>query len=96
MADKPEIGDDHAMADKPVSDVFAAPQASPKFAKPLALLAFGFAVLTLVTGLAPVTGPVGMGIGLIAHLKGSRLGIAAAFACGAAMIAAMAFSMYLR
>ena len=96
MADKPEVANDHEMADEPAGDLFAAPQASPRFATPLALLAFVFAALTLVTGLAPVMGPVGMGIGLIAHLKGSRLGVAAAVTCGAAMIAAMAFSMYLR
>lgn len=81
---------------QPQRDPFTVPQASPRFANPLAAIGFAVALLTLVTGLSPLTGPIGMGIGLVAHLKGSRWGIPAAFASGAAMIAAMAFSMYLR
>lgn len=77
-------------------DPFALPQASPRFATPLAVFAWLLAAVTLLTGLAPITGPVGMAVGLIAHVKGSRLGLPATIACGAALILAMAFSMYLR
>lgn len=84
------------MEPAPPHDPFSPPEASPRFATPLALVGMGLALATLLTGLAPVAGPVGMIVGLVAHLKGSRLGIPAAIASGAALILAMAFSMYLR
>ncbi len=77
-------------------DPFVDPAPSPRLATPLAVVAFGLAFATLLTGLGVVLGPVGMATGLIAHLKGSRLGIPASFASGGAMIAAMAFAMYMR
>ena len=77
-------------------DPFAPVEVSPRFATPLAVVAFLLAIAALVLRLEVVTGPLGMAVGLIAHLKGSRLGIPAAVASGVAMIAGMAISMYLR
>lgn len=77
-------------------DPFAPVEASPRFATPLAVLALVCAVASMFLGLAPIAGPVGMGAGLIAHVKGSRLGLPAAVAAGAAMIVGMAITMYLR
>jgi hypothetical protein len=37
-----------------------------------------------------------MGVGLVAHVKHSRLGLPAAIASGAAMVLAMAAAMYQR
>jgi hypothetical protein len=77
-------------------DPFAPLDASPRFATPLAVLAFACAVGALVTGLAPLLGPLGMALGLVAHVKGSRLGLPAAVAAGVLMIAGMALIQYLR
>ncbi len=77
-------------------DPFDPIEASPRFATPLAVVAIALAVVTLVTGFGVVTGPVGMGVGLVAHVKGSRLGLVAAIACGVALIVSMAVAMYLR
>lgn len=77
-------------------DPFAPIEASPRFATPLAVIGFGLALAALVLRLEVVAGPLGMAVGLIAHVKGSRLGIPAAIASGVAMIAGMAISMYLR
>lgn len=77
-------------------DPFAPIEVSPRFATPLALAGFLLAIAALVLRLEVITGPLGMAVGLIAHLKGSRLGIPAAIASGVAMIAGMAITMYLR
>ncbi len=77
-------------------DPFAPVQASPRFATPLAVLALLLAAASLVTGLAPLTGPAGMAAGIVAHLKGSRLGMPAAVAAGIAMIVGFTVTLYLR
>lgn len=77
-------------------DPFAPIEVSPRFATPLALAGFLLAIAALVLRLEVITGPLGMVVGLIAHLKGSRLGIPAAIASGVAMVAGMAITMYLR
>ncbi len=77
-------------------DPFAPIEASPRFATPLAVIGFVLAFAALALRLEVVAGPLGMAVGLIAHVKGSRLGIPAAIASGVAMIAGMAISMYLR
>jgi len=77
-------------------DPFAPVDASPRFSTTLAIVAFVLAGVTLVGGLAAITGPAGMAVGLIAHVKHSRLGLPAAFAAGAAMIASMAFTLFMR
>lgn len=85
------------MADPAVDhDPFAPIQASPRGATLLAVLGFVAAALALVAGLAPVAGPVGMALGLVAHVKGSRLGMVAAGVAGVAMIAGFALASYLR
>jgi hypothetical protein len=77
-------------------DPFAPIEASPRFATPLAVAAFALAFAALFLRLEVVAGPLGMAVGLIAHVKGSRLGVPAAIASGAAMIVGMAVTMYLR
>jgi hypothetical protein len=77
-------------------DPFAPVEASARFGTTLAVGAFVLAGLTLVSGLAAITGVLGMGVGLVAHVKHSRLGLPAAIASGAAMVLAMAAAMYQR
>lgn len=77
-------------------DPFAPIEASPRFATPLAVLALGMAVLCVVSYAEAVAGPLGMALGLIAHVKGSRLGMPAAILAGVAMIAGMAITFFLR
>jgi hypothetical protein len=77
-------------------DPFAPVETSPRFATPLAVLALLLAAASLVTGLAALTGPVGMAVGIVAHLKGSRLGMPAAVAAGLAMIVGFTVALYLR
>ena len=76
-------------------DPFAPIEASPRFATPLAVLGLVLAVVAAVTGLSVLAGPVGMGSGLVAHLKGSRLGMPAAVLAGIGMIVGMSVTMYL-
>ena len=76
-------------------DPFAPIEASPRFATPLAVLGMVLAVIAAVTDLSVVAGPAGMGTGLVAHVKGSRLGMPAAVLAGIGMIAGMALAMYL-
>jgi len=77
-------------------DPFAPIEASPRFATPLAFAGFVLAIAAVALRIEVVAGPLGMAFGLIAHVKGSRLGVPAAIAAGVAMIAGMAISMYLR
>ena len=77
-------------------DPFAPIQASPRFATTFALLGALCGVAAAVTGLAPVFGPVGMALGLIGHVKGSRYGMPAAVLAGVGMIICMSIIMYLR
>ncbi|HSK23260.1 MAG TPA: hypothetical protein VK906_08800 [Egicoccus sp.] len=77
-------------------DPFAPIEASPRFATPLAVLALVMAVLCVVSYAEAVAGPLGMALGLIAHVKGSRLGMPAAILAGVAMIAGMAITFFLR
>ncbi len=77
-------------------DPFAPVAASPRFATPLALTAFALAVASVLLRFEAIAGPVGMAVGLIAHVKGSRLGLPAAITAGVAMIVGMAITLYLR
>ncbi len=89
------------MSDQPVGDA-AGPDpyrdldASPRFATPLAVTAIALGVVSVFGLTAPVTGPVGMGCGVVAHVKGSRLGMPAAGIAAVGMIVGMAVLMYLR
>lgn len=83
-------------ADHPAPDPFAPIEASPRFATPLALVGIALGILAALTALAPIAGPVGMGAGLVAHVKGSKLGMLAAGVAAVGMIVGMALLMYLR
>ena len=77
-------------------DPFAPVAASPRFATPLAVIGLLCGVAAAVTGLAAVLGPVGMAFGVVAHVKGSRLGMPAAVVAGIGMIIGFSVIMYLR
>lgn len=79
-----------------VHDPFADIEASPRGATPLAVLAVLLGVAALIAGLAAIAGPVGMAVGLVAHVKGSRFGMPATVWCAVAMIGGFAITMYLR
>ncbi|MFA9443812.1 hypothetical protein [Egicoccus sp. AB-alg6-2] len=77
-------------------DPFAPVEASPRFATPLAVLALACAVLSVVSYAEVFLGPLGMALGLIAHVKGSRLGMPAAIVAALAMIVGMSITFLLR
>ena len=77
-------------------DPFAPVEASPRFATPLAVLALVLAALCVVSYAEAIAGPLGMALGLIAHVKGSRLGMSAAVVAGIAMIVGMSITFFLR
>lgn len=77
-------------------DPFAPIEASPRFATPLAVVGIVFGLAAVFTGLAAILGPVGMALGLVAHVKGSRLGMPAAVVAGIGMIVGMTIILYLR
>ena len=77
-------------------DPFAPIEASPRLATPLALVGMLLGIVAAFGGLAPLAGPVGMGVALVAHVKGSRLGLPAAGVAAVGMIVGMAVAMYLR
>lgn len=77
-------------------DPFAPIQASPRFATPLAVVAILLAIASVVLRIEAIAGPIGMAVGLIAHVKGSRLGLPAAILAGVGMIVGMSLTLYLR
>jgi hypothetical protein len=77
-------------------DPYAPVEASPRFATPLAVVGFALAVVAALSGLEVVAGPLGMAFGLVAHVKGSRLGMPAAVAAGIGMIVGMTVTSWLR
>lgn len=77
-------------------DPFAPIEASPRFATPLAVVAIICAIVAVFLRVEAIAGPVGMAIGLIAHVKGSRLGLPAAVLAGVGMIIGMTLTLYLR
>ena len=77
-------------------DPFAPLQASPRGATALAVLAVVAAVLAALTGVEAIAGPLGMALGLVAHVKGSRLGLPATGLAAVGMVVGMATSMLLR
>ena len=87
---------DPAARGVPERDPFAPIDASPRFATPLAVTGFVLAVLALALRLELIAGPLGMIAGLLAHVKGSRLGMPATIVAAVAMVAGMAITMYLR
>jgi hypothetical protein len=85
-----------AVTEPEPADPFAPVEASPRFATPLAVAALLLAVVAALSGLEVVAGPLGMAVGLIAHVKGSRLGMPAAVAAGIGMIVGMSVTNWLR
>jgi hypothetical protein len=79
-----------------VRDPFAPLEASPRGAGVLVAIAAGFGLAAMLGGLSPVTGPIGMLVGLVAHVKGHRLGMPVTVAVGLMMIAGMTVTLYLR
>lgn len=77
-------------------DPFAPVAASPRFATPMAIVALVLALAAASTGTEAFAGPLGMVLGVVAHVKGSRLGIPAAVLSGVGMIVGMAITMLLR
>jgi hypothetical protein len=84
------------MASTVERDPFAPIEASPRGAGLLVVVAGLFGLTALIGGLSPVTGPLGMLIGLVAHVKGHRYGMPVTVAVGLMMIAGMSITLYLR
>ena len=78
------------------ADPFAPVEASPRGAGLLVAVAGLLGLSALVGGLAPVAGPLGMLVGLVAHVKGHRLGMPVTVAVGLLMIVGMTITLYLR
>jgi hypothetical protein len=87
------VSDDQAPA---AHDPFAPIEASPRGRTALAVAALVAAVVAAVGGLAPVAGPVGMGLGLVAHTKGSRLGMPATILAGVGTVIGFSVAFLLR
>jgi hypothetical protein len=77
-------------------DPFAPVVASPRGATLLVLLAALLALAAGLGGASPLAGPLGMFVGLVAHVKGHRLGMPVTVVAGVAMIVGMSFTLYLR
>lgn len=77
-------------------DPFAPIDASPRGRTVLAVLAALAAVAAVTTGLAPLAGPIGMGLGLVAHVKGSRLGMPATIVAAVGMVLGFTITFLLR
>lgn len=84
------------MASTVERDPFAPIEASPRGAGVLVAVAGLFGLAALFGGLSPVTGPLGMLVGLVAHVKGHRYGMPVTIAVGLMMIAGMSITLYLR
>lgn len=78
------------------TDPFADPVASPRGAGALVVAAVVLALVAPVSGLAVVLGPLGMLVALVAHVKGHRLGMAAAVLAGVMTVVGMSITLYLR
>jgi hypothetical protein len=77
-------------------DPFAPVEASPRGAGLLVVVAAVMGLTAMLGGLSPITGPVGMLVGLIAHVKGHRWGMPVTVAVGLMMIVGMSVTLYLR
>jgi hypothetical protein len=77
-------------------DPFAPIEASPRGAGVLVIIAAAMGVTAMLGGLSPVTGPIGMLVGLVAHVKGHRYGMPVTVAVGIMMIVGMSITLYLR
>lgn len=93
---EPDVATDLGAETPDGRDPFAPIDAPPRGRHLLAVLAVVAAVLAAIGGAAPLAGPIGMVLGLIAHVKGSRLGLPAAFLAGAGMIFGFSVMFFLR
>jgi hypothetical protein len=84
------------MAETTERDPFAPIDASPRGAGALVAIAAVFGLAAMLGGLSPVTGPIGMLVGLVAHVKGHRWGMPVTVAVGLMMIVGMTITLYLR
>ena len=84
------------MSAKTERDPFAPIEASPRGAGLLVVIAAFLGLTAMLGGLSPVTGPIGMLVGLVAHVKGHRYGMPVTVAVGLMMIVGMSFTLYLR
>jgi hypothetical protein len=77
-------------------DPFAPIVASSRGAGSLVVLAAVLAAVAAFGGASPIAGPAAMVVGLVAHVKGHRLGMPVTVVAGIAMIVGMSFTLYLR
>lgn len=77
-------------------DPFAPIEASPRGRTVLAVLAVLAAIAAVITDLGPVVGPLGMVLGLVAHVKGSRLGMPTTILAGVATVIGFTITFLLR
>lgn len=77
-------------------DPFAVPELSPRGRRVLVGAAVAAAIAAAIGGLAPLAGPIGMFLGLSAHLKGSRFGMPATVLAGVATVVGFAITFLLR
>jgi hypothetical protein len=77
-------------------DPFAPLEASPRGATPLAVVALLLGLAAATTSLTPIAGPLGMVGGLVAHTKGSRLGMPATVVSAVGMVIGIAVIFILR
>jgi hypothetical protein len=77
-------------------DPFAPIEASPRGSTLLVAVAALLGLTAMLGGLSPVSGPLAMLLGLVAHVKGHRLGMPVTVAAGIMMIVGMSITLYLR
>ena len=84
------------MEDLQADPLDGAPDVSPRGALALTVIAWVLAAAAVLpTGLSFVLGPLGMGCGLVAHLKGRRSGFAAAVAAAVATVVGLSIQSFL-
>lgn len=84
------------MEEPAVDPLDEAPEVTPRGSLVLTVSAWVLAVAALLpTGLSFVLGPLGMGCGLIAHLKGRRAGFAAAVAAAVTTVVGLSLQSFL-
>lgn len=84
------------MEDLHVDPLDEAPEVTPRGSLVLTVVAWILAAAALLpTGLSFVLGPLGMGCGLVAHLKGRRAGFAAAAAAAITTVVGLSIQSFL-
>lgn len=84
------------MEDLHLDPLDEAPDVSPRGALALTVIAWVLAAAAVLpTGLSFVLGPLGMGCGLIAHLKGRRAGFVAAAVAAVTTVVGLSIQSFL-